>query len=178
MNRHNGRMHSWMDSRLVVRNTPNYGNGVFANKHISQGSLLMVFGGYVLTRKEESQLPLQIRDAPIQIERDLVIGVLTEDDVASTDFVNHSCDPNTGIKGQISLVAMRDIESGEEITFDYGTVLYRAEGAPNYELECLCGSENCRGKITQYDWQLPALQKKYEGYFPYFIQEEINGIIK
>jgi SET domain-containing protein len=170
--------YSWMDERLAVKDTPKYGKGVFASEPIEKNSPLMVFGGYVLTRKEEVKLPLEIRDIAIQIDKDLVIGVLTKKEVTNTDYVNHSCDPNSGIKGQISLVAMRNIKEGEEITFDYGTVLYREKGAPKYELKCLCGSKNCRGKITQYDWQIPSLQEKYKDFFPYYIKEEIAKLKK
>jgi len=34
-------------------------------------------------------------------------------------FLNHSCEPNVGILGQIIFVAMRNIDSGEELTIDY-----------------------------------------------------------
>lgn len=138
----------------------------------------MVFGGYVLTRKEEDQLPERIRDVGIMIDRDLVMGITSTAQLSDTDYVNHSCNPSAGIKGQISLVAMRSIRKDEEITFDYGTVLYRAKKSPKYELACSCGSTNCRGKITQSDWKLPSLQKKYRGFFPYYIQEEINASVR
>jgi len=167
-----------MNSSLMAKDTSKYGKGIFAAKPIKKNSPLMVFGGYVLTRDEEVKLPLDVRDIAIQIDRDLVIGVLTRKELASTDYVNHSCEPNAGIKGQISLVAMRDIKKGEEITFDYGTVVYRQKGAPKYELICLCGSKSCRKKITQYDWKIPSLQKKYRGYFPYYIQEDIDNLNK
>lgn len=165
--------HSWINESLIVKNVPKYGKGVFANKAIKENTPLMVFGGYILTRTEEVELPEEIADVGLQIEKDLVIGILDKKQLSDTDYVNHSCEPNSGIKGQVSLVAMRDIKKGEEITFDYGTVLYRSKGAPKYELECLCGSKNCRGKITQSDWKLPELHAKYKDFFPYYILEEI-----
>jgi SET domain-containing protein len=170
--------YSWMNNGLYVKNTPKYGNGVFAKKNIKKDTLLIVFGGYVLTREEEEKLPIEIRDIAITIDKNLVLGVIKKEQLTNTDFVNHSCEPNAGIRGQISLVAMKDIKKGEEITFDYGTVLYRAKGAPKYELNCLCGSKNCRGKITQSDWMLPELQKKYTKYFPYYILDEITKLNK
>ena len=33
--------------------------------------------------------------------------------------LNHSCEPNLGLQGQIAFVAMRDIAADEELTFDY-----------------------------------------------------------
>lgn len=172
------KMFSWINKNLIAKDTPKYGKGVYATKAISKNEPLMVFGGYVLTRKEEEKLPSEIRDIAIQIDRDLVIGVTNRNELASTDYVNHSCNPNSGIKGQISLVAMRDIRKGEEITFDYGTVLFRAKGAPKYELKCLCGENKCRGVITQNDWKIKDLQDRYMDFFPYYIKEEINKLKK
>lgn len=164
-----------MHSSLLVRETQ-YGKGTFANSKISSGTLLMVFGGYVMTRQEEETLPVQIRDIAITIDRNLVIGPIKTSQLSDADYVNHSCNPNCGIKGQISLVAMRNLKKGEEITFDYGTVLYKDKGAPAYQLVCECGDDNCRKEITSEDWMLPALQKKYKGFFPYYIQEEIENL--
>lgn len=86
--------------------------------------------------------------------------------------VNHSCNPNCGIKlnvaGAHDFVAMRTIEIGEEITFDYAMRNYTIEYFP---YECGCGSEQCRGSIT--GWKdLPAKFKlKYEGFVaPYLVE--------
>jgi SET domain-containing protein len=165
-----------MNENLIAKETQKFGIGVFAKKALRKGTLLMVFGGYVLTRNEEEKLPLRIRDIAITIDRNMVIGVTNAKQLSNADYVNHSCDPNSGIKGQISLVAMRNIKKGEQITFDYGTVLFRGRGVPKYELSCMCESRNCRKKITQYDWKLPDLQKRYKGFFPYYIQEEIDKL--
>lgn len=174
----NKRTFSWFDKRLAVMDTDKYGGGVFASDFIKKDSLLMVFGGYILTRKEEVKLPLRIRDVALQVDRDFVIGLLKKEELSNTDYLNHNCNPNAGIKGQISVVAMKDIKKGEEVTFDYGTVLYREEGAPHYSFKCLCGSKECRGEVTQFDWKIPSVQKKCKGYFPYYIQEEIDKLNK
>ncbi len=91
-------------------------------------------------------------------------------------FFNHSCEPNAGIKGQIFLVAMRDIEPDEEVTFDYAMCLHRVEGLPPYRLECLCSYDNCRKIITDDDWKLSELQKKYDGWFSWYLQEKIDRL--
>ena len=36
-------------------------------------------------------------------------------------FLNHSCDPNTGIRDVLRLVALREIKAGQEIRFDYSS---------------------------------------------------------
>jgi hypothetical protein len=84
--------------------------------------------------------------------------------------LNHSCEPNLGIQGQIVYVALRDIKRGEELTFDYAM-----NGDEPYEMKCRCGKKSCRGTITGFDWKNPELQKKYDGYFSWFIQRRIDG---
>ena len=62
-------------------------------------------------------------------------------------FINHSCDPNAGVtwNGDIAtLVAIQNIEPGEEITFDYGTVNPPGD---NFTFSCSCGAANCRKVI-------------------------------
>ena len=60
-------------------------------------------------------------------------------------YINHSCDPNCEAeitRRSIWIVALRDIKAGEELSYNYGypPELYK-------EWPCLCGAENCFGKI-------------------------------
>jgi hypothetical protein len=60
-------------------------------------------------------------------------------------FINHSCDPNCEteeIKGRVWIRAIRKIEPGEEITYDY--CLY--DGGDD-EAVCNCGAKKCRGTM-------------------------------
>ena len=84
-------------------------------------------------------------------------------------FRNHSCDPNLGVQGQIIFVAMRDIQSGEELTHDWATT-----DADDYEMECKCNAANCRKIITGRDWRRRDLQKKYAGYLSWYLDEKIK----
>lgn len=163
---------SYILNSLHISDSDVRGRGVYAGENVPKDTLLIVFGGHVMTRDEEERLPLNIRDAALQIDRNLVIGAKETSEIGIVDYVNHSCEPNAGIKGQISLYAMRDIKKGKEIRFDYGTILFRAEGAPKYILECKCGSNKCRQNITQFDWMNPTIWR-YDPYLPYFIREEI-----
>lgn len=75
-------------------------------------------------------------------------------------FLNHSCDPSVGIKGTLSLTALKDMKEGDEITIDYSTI----EGDSRWEMNCACGSENCR-KLIRSVQSLPKGQ--FEKYLPY-----------
>ncbi len=95
----------------------------------------------------------------------------------TVESINHSCSPNAGFKGQIVLVAMHDIKKGEQITFDYATVLSKPRGVDKeYEFKCNCGSVECRKSITWNDWKNPVLQKKYDGYFQWYLGEKIKEL--
>ncbi|MBF0555917.1 MAG: SET domain-containing protein-lysine N-methyltransferase [Nitrospirae bacterium] len=51
----------------------------------------------------------------MQISNDCIIGVRSESEAtADGAFINHSCNPNAGFKGQIFLVAMRKIRGGKK----------------------------------------------------------------
>lgn len=82
-------------------------------------------------------------------------------------FINHSCNPNVGIKGRVTVMALRDIKEGDELTIDYSTI----EGDTRWEMECLCGEKNCRKVIRSVQF-LPKEQfKKYLPYVPTYFQK-------
>ena len=164
----------WLNPKLRIKKTAKYGFGTFAQKDIKKDELLLVLRGYVMGLQDEGKLPGSLSDNGIQVTKDLSICVSKKEELGGINFFNHSCSPNAGIKGQIFLVAMRKIISGEEVTFDYATTLCESKNAQPYYLECLCGKKNCRKIITDSDWRDRTLQKKYDGYFQYFIQEKIN----
>lgn len=164
---------TWMNTKLTEKKS-HVGNGTFAGKLIKKGELIAIFGGHVISLDDEKKLPSSLSDIAIQIEKNFVIGPIDSLQVNNGDFFNHSCDANAGIKGQVSLYAMRDIKKGEEVSFDYGTVLFTTNKKPTYKMECLCGSKNCRRIITDHDWKINSLQKKYKGFFPFYIQEKIK----
>jgi hypothetical protein len=60
-------------------------------------------------------------------------------------FVNHSCAATCLSPGFDFEIAVRDIEAGEELTDDYGTL------NPEEPFACLCGSANCRGQVLPED---------------------------
>ncbi len=81
--------------------------------------------------------------------------------------INHSCNPNCGIGFDGSnwlYTAFRDINVGDELTYDYGMANYVVENLPN----CLCGSSICRREIQGFR-NLPKEKKlEYKGFFaPY-----------
>ena len=86
------------------------------------------------------------------------------------DMVNHSCDPNCGLTGQIVVVALRPIEVGVQLTFDYAM----CDGYPEVLFDCECGSTSCRGQVTGDDWRIPELQSRYCGYFSPYLERRMR----
>jgi uncharacterized protein len=145
-------------------------NRVIALEPIHTGRLIIVFGGDVISRDALVDLSPSNRRLCLQVEEDLYI-LSTSDGPA--EWVNHSCDPNAGMQGQIALVAMRDIAAGEEICMDYAMT----DGSPYDEFECRCGKPNCRGRITGDDWRRPELWPRYAGYFSPYLQRRIAELV-
>lgn len=161
----------YLSPRLEVRIAPDKGGyAVYALKTIKKNELLAVWGGKVVTLAEVLALPQDERGHTIQIFDELYLAPMDMEEPA--DYVNHSCDPNAGICGQISLVAMREIIPGEEITFDYAM----ADSSSFDEFDCACGAATCRGRVSGDDWKRPELWKRYDGYFSTYLQQRINRL--
>lgn len=84
-------------------------------------------------------------------------------------YLNHSCEPNVGLSGNIVFVAMRDVSAGEELTVDYAMF----DDDEDEVMACCCGSKTCRKTITGRDWRRPELQQRYGSYFSSYLKERI-----
>jgi hypothetical protein len=119
--------------------------GYFAKEQIEKGEIVLVKGGHIAHRNEIFASSVINSYSPLG--DDLFICALTPEEEPEVKlYVNHSCDPNCGIRGEISYVAMRLIKVGEELTIDYAML----DDEP-YEFRCTCGSKNCRGIVTGFD---------------------------
>ena len=163
---------NWVNPKVVVGESAT-GSGQFATTLLVRGELIAVFGGRVMTLEQFHDLTSELQHFPYQIHEapDLLFGPMTSEDIGSGDFFKHSCEPNAGFHGTLELVAMRPIEAGEEITFDYALCMSGTFG----DMDCQCGAAECRGRVTGADWQLPLLRVKYAGYWQPFIQRKITN---
>lgn len=141
-----------------------------AREAIAPGEVIAVWSGRIVTGAELDELPDEIRRHTVQVEEDLYLASLTPDE--APDFINHSCAPNAGLQGQITVVAMRRIEPGEDVTIDYAM----CDGASYDEFDCECGAPECRSRVTGNDWRIPALWLRYTGYFSPYLQRRILAL--
>lgn len=162
-------IYSYVSSKLEVRPVPEKGgSGMFAVEPVEEGELLVVWGGELRTEDQIADLQDGDNCHGLQVDEGVYLWSIRDGDAA--DYVNHSCNPNAWVSGQISLLARRTIQAGEEITFDYATT-----DASDYDtFECHCGSPLCRGVVTGKDWQRADLQERYRGHFSAYIQRRID----
>jgi hypothetical protein len=151
--------------------TPGKGHGSVAIEPITAGEVVVAFGGRCVTRDEFDLLPVSQQVRSLQIDDNLYMAGAAEPEPA--DFINHSCDPNCALSGAVILIAARDIEVGEEVTYDYATT----DGSDYDEFECSCGAASCRGKVSGHDWMLPELQLRYRGSFSPYLAKRIAALV-
>lgn len=158
---------SWLSQKIDVNTSNIEKKGIFAKEKINKDELICVWGGKILNEQEVLNLPKEQIPYVLQIADNLWIG---SNVVESADYLNHSCNPNAGLKGQIFLVSLRDIDIGEEITMDYAMAVTKFIGMKDFL--CNCKTQNCRKIISENDWKNTELQKKYYGYFSSYIQKK------
>jgi hypothetical protein len=138
-------------SYYYVADCPGRGKGVYVNRPFAAGEYVMTFSGNKTHISNIGDFTHYLQIAP-----EYFISPSGNAD----DFVNHSCDPNCALyfaDDGLILKAIRPIESGEELSFDYGTIMFSEPTT----FRCTCGSPACRGIIGNY-FSLPdKLKKKY-----------------
>jgi len=160
---------SYRSPRTEVRPSPIHGRGLFATRSIRRGEIVAVKGGHVFDRRSRQRVARLTGFSFIQIEEGLYIGARRPIEVKRNKlFINHSCHPNLGIRGQITFVARRDIAAGEELTYDWAMEENAAAST-----RCTCGARNCRKVLTGQDWKIPGLQRRYRGHFSAYLAAKI-----
>lgn len=161
---------SYRSPKTTVRESLIEGRGLFAKRPIRKGEIVAIKGGHILDEKSFRRVEREIEESYIQIEENFYIGAIKKSEVKRNKlFINHSCEPNLGIRGQITFVALRSIKPGEELTDDWAM-----ENIGSWKMICHCGTKRCRRVITGQDWKIPNLQRRYRSYFSSYIQEKIN----
>lgn len=161
--------HSWLSPKTEIRPSSIHGLGLFARAEIERNEVVAVKGGHVLTGAEWKALQPLLSGAEIQIDDNLFLAPVTESErEGSMLYLNHSCESNLGVSGNVTFVAMRPIAPGEELTHDWCMT-----DDDDSETPCRCQSIHCRNILTGKDWQEPALQRRYTGYFSAYLAKKI-----
>lgn len=139
---------------------------MFCRRPVAKDEIVALWGGKILSAEEIDRSMPNFTQQILQIEDGFYLFSPT---MEASDCFNHSCEPNVGLSGQIGLIAMRDIQAGEEVCLDYAM----CDGSDYDEFDCSCGSPNCRGRVTGQDWRRPELWERYDGYFSPYLQRRI-----
>jgi hypothetical protein len=155
---------SAVNPKLALGASAIHGRGVFATGAIAKGEVVMEFGGETISREQAVSGDYRVRSVwPVAKDRFIALPE-SDPEISLDEYLNHSCDANTWLSDEVTLVAQRDIEAGEEITLDQGTWNfdddYVDEGEP-----CSCGAGNCRRVLTERDWQRADVQARYGNHF-------------
>ncbi|HEX3532619.1 MAG TPA: SET domain-containing protein-lysine N-methyltransferase [Gemmatimonadaceae bacterium] len=153
----------------IVRTSHIHGRGVFALRYIRKGTRILEYTGQRIDNDEADR---RYDDTKMKrhhtflfaLDKTTVIDGASSTGGGDASFINHSCDPNceaviTGKK--IFIHALRGIEAGEELAYDYQ---YERTGENDAELEkfyvCKCGADNCRGSIMKPDKKSRAAKRR------------------
>jgi SET domain-containing protein len=120
------------------------GRGCFATVHFRKGRKITELVGEKVSRMEAARR-MRGRERLHICGIDTYWGIDGNSGGNGSQFINHSCDPNSYVRiihGHIIFFALRDIEPGEEITLDY------VESYHSNEKRCRCQSPKCRGTIN------------------------------
>jgi len=168
------KQHSYLSPKCRVEKSVIDRRGVFAKETIARGDIIALWGGVVYSLEEITQLAKKypyFETHTVSIDKDFYLGPITPSKAPldDTEMMNHSCEPNAGIKGQIAVVARCMIRPGEEVCFDYDTTEISA-----VPFLCQCGTPSCRRRIDGSGWRDEHFRAKNRGYFSWYIQELIR----
>jgi SET domain-containing protein len=143
-------------STLVeVRASGVHGRGVYAMQPIAKGTRIIEYTG---TRVPWDSVPDNSEDP-----RTFLFGLENGKDVIDPEFggnearwINHSCDPNCEAieedDERVFIDALRDLQPGEELFYDYQLEVDEPVTAEvKEESRCDCGASNCRGHMLETD---------------------------
>jgi len=143
-----------MDNKKAeVRDTDKYGKGVFATEDIKKDEIVAEFDGKIY--EYEDDFSEDVLNHAIQFEKRR-----WRDSDGIARIINHSCEPNCGVKDLFKIVAMRNIKKGEELTWDYEMT----EDNIDWRMKCRCNTPCCRRVIGRYKNMPEKTRKKYKGY--------------
>ncbi len=151
---------------IVVKKSAIHSRGVFARRDIPAGTRVIEYVGEKVTKTESDRRaegPLnrskknQNCGAVYLFELNKRYDIDGDVPYNTARFINHSCEPNCEteiVRGHIWITALRDIQRGEELTYNYG---YDYEGHEDHP--CRCGADRCVGYIlAEEHW--PRLKRK------------------
>jgi SET domain-containing protein len=137
-----------------VRQSPIHGNGVFARRPIAAGSRIIEYRGERISWDEATRRAAEA-GGPVNhtFYFSLADGRVIDGGRRGNEarWINHACSPNCEAyedEGRVYIHALRDIEAGEELNYNYA-LIYEERHTPALKklFECRCGTPGCTGTM-------------------------------
>lgn len=149
--------------KISILKSKIHGRGIFAAEYIKRAERIQYIRGKRAMMKTRNK-----KDSK-EIAHWIGLGRFSWIRTEGTPFryINHSCDPNAAIMGTKTLIALKDIDSGEEITIDYSMT----DADPHWSIKCKCGSKECRKYIRAIYTVPPEVFERHLPYIPKFFRK-------
>jgi uncharacterized protein len=160
---------------IEVKDSDIHLNGVFAKQDIPKDTKIIEYIGRKIS-KEESEKVLHHTHSNHTKDPENHAGTYIfelddewdlDGDIPENDakYINHSCESNCRCEikdGQVWIYALRDIQKGEEITYNYCFEINEDDPYDFMEHPCKCGSKKCVGyMLDEEEWpRMRALLSK------------------
>ena len=137
------RVHGYVSPLTKTKLSPIHGLGLFAKQNIKKGVVVAVWGGRVTTKKEIESLPKDVGyNYALELYPGFYLAETSLSQLDSSDFINHSCDPNCDIISTFVMITKRSILKGQELTADFSNNKTKGQ-----KFTCNCGAEKCRKTV-------------------------------
>ena len=145
----------WLQKKSKI-----HGVGIIASENIKKGTKIIEYIGEKVTKKEgdrrsekriRNYLGKKNQGSVYVFELNKKYDIDGSPKYNKARYINHSCSPNCEVdilKGQIWIVAIKNIKKEDELSYDYG---YPFEKEDYEDHVCKCGSNNCIGYIISND---------------------------
>ena len=163
---------SYVHPDVEMKQITGKGTGLVSKAFIPENTVVSISGGLIVcsTNYKAIRKKFGFEDYAYYVEDEFLIMPLNPRNPSPDWRMNHCCEPNCGISGQTVFVTLRDIQKGEELTFDY----CMSESDPEYEFSLQCPKAICRKKFSGNDWKKKELQEKYAGFFSAYLERKIR----
>ena len=140
-----------------VGRSPIHNWGLFTTRPVPKDGMVVEYMGVALRNTMADRFEKKYTEGTMKgqggdcymfrLDEDVVLDATTVGNIAR--YMNHCCTPNcysrvidAGGSKHIVIFAMRDLEEGEEVTYDYKFAVEREK------IACYCGSPKCLGVMN------------------------------
>ncbi len=150
-----------------IKNSSIHASGVFATKIIKKNTKIIEYIGEKVTRAEGNRRSEQRLKKYLNSNKTGSVYIFELNSKFDIDgspsynkarYINHSCNPNCEvdiIDGKIWIIAIKKINKGDELTYDYG---YEFDKDDFRDHVCKCGEKKCIGFIISENDRLKYLK--------------------